>query len=75
MKRKTVSQPVIYAFIDSQNLNLGIRSLGWKLDFERFFVYLQDKYRVRKAFSFHRVRGWKRVALCKPAESGVSCSF
>jgi hypothetical protein len=22
-----------YAFIDSQNLNLGIQELGWKLDF------------------------------------------
>ncbi len=23
-----------YAFIDSQNLNLGIHSLGWKLDYK-----------------------------------------
>ena len=23
----------IYAFIDSQNLNLGVRSQGWKLDY------------------------------------------
>jgi uncharacterized LabA/DUF88 family protein len=38
-----------YAFIDSQNLNLGIRDQGWKLDFARFRVYLKDKYRVTKA--------------------------
>lgn len=25
-------QKPIYAFIDSQNLNLGVRSQGWKLD-------------------------------------------
>ena len=25
-----------YAFIDSQNLNLSIRALGWRLDFARF---------------------------------------
>jgi len=25
----------IYAFIDSQNLNLGIREQGWRLDFAR----------------------------------------
>jgi len=24
-----------FAFIDSQNLNLGIQSLGWKLDIKR----------------------------------------
>lgn len=42
----------IYAFIDSQNLNLGIRDQGWKLDFARFRVYLKDKYKVEKAFLF-----------------------
>lgn len=41
-----------YAFIDSQNLNLSIRALGWKLDFRRFFVYLREKYGVTKAFIF-----------------------
>jgi len=25
-----------FAFIDSNNLNLGIQSLGWKLDFKKF---------------------------------------
>lgn len=41
-----------YAFIDSQNLNLGVRSLGWSLDWQRFRVYLKDKYKVTKAFVF-----------------------
>jgi len=41
-----------YAFIDSQNLNLSIQSLGWKLDFARFRVYLKEKYKVKKAFLF-----------------------
>jgi len=41
-----------YAFIDSQNLNLSIQSLGWKLDFARFRVYLKEKYKVDKAFIF-----------------------
>jgi len=30
-----------FAFIDSQNLNLGIQSLGWKLDYRRFRIYLK----------------------------------
>jgi uncharacterized LabA/DUF88 family protein len=41
-----------YAFIDSQNLNLSIRSQGWILDFRRFRRYLHDKYGVTKAFLF-----------------------
>lgn len=45
-------QKPIYAFIDSQNLNLGVRSQGWKLNFARFRVYLKDKYRIEKAFLF-----------------------
>lgn len=42
----------VYAFIDSQNLNLGILDQGWKLDFKRFRVYLGDKYKIKKAFLF-----------------------
>lgn len=53
MKKKlNKKKPVIYAFIDSQNLNLGIKDQGWCLDFCRFRVYLKDKYGVNKAFLF-----------------------
>jgi uncharacterized LabA/DUF88 family protein len=41
-----------YAFIDSQNLNLGIQKLGWKLDYRKFRVYLHEKYSVEKAYIF-----------------------
>jgi len=41
-----------YAFIDSQNLNLAIKNLGWKLDFKKFRIYLKAKYKVKKAFLF-----------------------
>jgi uncharacterized LabA/DUF88 family protein len=41
-----------YAFIDSQNLNLSIQRLGWKLDFHRFRVYLREKYKVKIAYLF-----------------------
>ncbi len=41
-----------YAFIDSQNLNLGIKSLGWKLDFKKFRIYLKEKYHVATAYIF-----------------------
>jgi uncharacterized LabA/DUF88 family protein len=41
-----------YAFIDSQNLNLSIQQLGWKLDFYRFRRYLSEKYGVTRALIF-----------------------
>ena len=41
-----------YAFIDSQNLYLGVKDQGWKLDYGRFRIYLKDKYQVTKAFLF-----------------------
>ena len=51
---KTKKQ-IIYAFIDSQNLNLGtskdIRKKG-KLDYKKFRKYLSDKFHVKKAFLF-----------------------
>lgn len=43
---------VVYAFIDSQNLNLGVQSQGWKLDFKKFRLYLKNKYGVEKAYLF-----------------------
>jgi uncharacterized LabA/DUF88 family protein len=41
-----------YAFIDSQNLNLGIRSLGWHVDYKKLRLYLKNKYNVTQAFMF-----------------------
>ena len=41
-----------YAFIDSQNLNLGIQKMGWKLDWRKFRQFLADEYGVSKAFMF-----------------------
>jgi len=41
-----------FAFIDGQNLNLGIKNLGWKLDFARFRKYLAEKYSITTAYYF-----------------------
>ena len=53
---------IIYAFIDSQNLNLGTSKnlyknkkliyRGWKLDFKKFYLYLRNKFKVSKTFLF-----------------------
>jgi len=47
-----IKQENNYAFIDSQNLNLGVSKLGWKLDYKKFRVYLTEKYAVKKAYMF-----------------------
>ncbi len=41
-----------FAFIDSNNLNLGVKELGWRLDFKKFRTYLKEKYGVIKAYLF-----------------------
>lgn len=43
-----------YGFIDAQNVHKGIKSLGWKLDWGRFRVYLKEKYKVEVAYLFLR---------------------
>jgi hypothetical protein len=40
------------AFIDSQNLHLGTMSENWKIDFQRFRVYLREKFGVTEAYVF-----------------------
>lgn len=39
-----------FAFIDGQNVNLGIGDLGWKLSWRRFRVYLEEHYGVSRAY-------------------------
>lgn len=45
-------QPNNYAFIDSQNLNLGVQKVGWKMDWRKFRQWLADKYGVTHAYMF-----------------------
>jgi uncharacterized LabA/DUF88 family protein len=50
--RNKPRQPNAYAFVDSQNLNLGTQRMGWKLDWRKFRQYLADKHNVTKAYTF-----------------------
>jgi uncharacterized LabA/DUF88 family protein len=52
MELRPMKKETVYAFIDAQNLNLGVRSLGWKLDWRKFRLYLRNKYGVPKAYTF-----------------------
>ncbi len=50
--KKPVEQLPNYAFIDSQNLNLGTQKVGWKMNWKKFREFLQERYNVEKAFMF-----------------------
>lgn len=62
MNSKGKSHITVFAFIDSQNLNLGVGNdikhkgriiyKGWELDFKKFRRFLKDKYKVETAFLF-----------------------
>ncbi len=41
-----------YAFIDSQNLNVGVQKFGWKMDWAKFRKFLADTYDVTNAYMF-----------------------
>lgn len=40
------------AFIDGQNLHLGTKEEGWKVDLGKFRIYLNDKYKVKEAYYY-----------------------
>jgi uncharacterized LabA/DUF88 family protein len=65
----------VFAFIDAQNLNLGVRSQGWKLDFARFRKYLTDKYKVQKAFLCIGFVEDNQLLYTYLQESGYICVF
>lgn len=49
MRRRRKS---VYAFIDSQNLNVGVQKFGWKMDWIKFRAFLRDTHNVSKAYMF-----------------------
>jgi len=41
-----------FAFIDGQNLHLGTKDDGWRIDLLKFKTYLRDKYSITEAYYF-----------------------
>ncbi len=64
-----------FAFIDSQNVNLSIQNLGWKLNHDRFRVYLKEKYGVTKAFLFIGYVEGNTELYTKLQNAGFICIF
>lgn len=40
------------AFIDAQNLHLGTKAVKWKVDYNKFRIFLKDKFKVSEAYFF-----------------------
>jgi len=50
---KLIGDKATYAFIDASNLFYGgVKSLGWKIDYQKLLQYLQNKYAINKALYF-----------------------
>ena len=64
-----------HAFIDSQNLNLGVQKLGWNLDYQRFRVYLAEKYAVTRAYLFIGYVALNQPLYDRLQESGFLLKF
>src|SRR3989344_266152 len=64
-----------FAFIDSQNVNLAIRELGWRLDFRKFRVYLKEKFGVSKAFLFIGFVNSNNELYTALQDAGFICIF
>ena len=40
------------AFLDGQNLHLGVKESQWNIDYSKFRVYLREKYNVGEAYYY-----------------------
>ena len=41
-----------FAYIDAINLYKAIKNFGWHLDYKRFYVWLSEKYGIKRAYIF-----------------------
>jgi len=49
----TSTEPINIAYIDEANLDKALKlTLGWKLDYARFRIWLSEKYDVKRAYIF-----------------------
>lgn len=75
-------RPTVYAFIDGQNLNIGVTQNilnpktaeleyeGWKLDQKKFRLYLRNKYNVTKAYYFIGSKPGNEMLYSRLQEAG-----
>jgi uncharacterized LabA/DUF88 family protein len=64
-----------YAFIDSQNLLMALKTMGWDLDVVAFRRYLLEKYKVTNAYWFVGYLPERELEYKKLREAGFFCIF
>lgn len=64
-----------YAFIDSQNLNLSIKKMGWELDYQEFRRHLAERYLTTKAYMFIGFMAKNQKLYDRLEEAGFSLVF
>lgn len=47
-----ISKENNFAYIDGANLHKGVKELGWKLNYQRFRIWLKEKYGITRAYMF-----------------------
>ena len=72
---KKENKEKIYVFIDSQNLNLGVKSLGWNLDFKKFYILLKTRFKASKIYLFIGFINGNQSLYTKLQEDGYILVF
>ncbi len=62
-----------FAFIDSNNVYLSIKSQGWSINWKRFRVYLREHYFVTTAYLFIGYIEGNNEVYIKLQEAGFIC--
>ncbi len=63
------------AYVDGANLNKGVSSLGWKLDYKKFRVWLTEKHGVKDAYLFIGLIPKHKDLYTSLQESGFTLVF
>lgn len=50
--RKINKKQITFAFIDASNIIYGAAGHGWKMDFEKLFIYLKTRFNTVKTFYY-----------------------
>jgi len=64
-----------FVYIDGANLYKGNQSLGWKLDYARFRIWLSEKYNIKRAYIFLGMVARYKDLYTKLQEAGFTLVF
>ena len=63
------------AYIDGANLYSGMKTLGWKLDYRSFRIWLSEKYSVKQAYLFIGMMAKNKDLYTSLQEQGYTLVF